>query len=145
MTSLLLVALLVTAQPIPIYVTSIGAANGMTDPNKDNQDTAKDLRDALKGRPGLVLVNDREAATIVLIVQSREKAQITAGFLGAGRDCTVRVTFLYKDVEQDMSASASGGTLSSGGGWSRAAGKVAKQVEHWIKANREQLTTEVQP
>jgi len=49
------------------------------------------------------------------------------------------VKFQYKDFETEMSGSAQGGTLSSGGAWGRAAGKVAKQVEQWVKANREKL------
>jgi hypothetical protein len=51
----------------------------------------------------------------------------------------VRVTFSYNGHETEMSASAQGGTLSSGGAWSKAAGKVAKQVEEWVKANAARL------
>jgi hypothetical protein len=133
------------SKSVPVFVTSAGAANGFTDPNKDNQDTMKDLRDSLKGRKGIVLTDRREDAGIVLVVQSREKAQLTAsplgGILGGGpsRDCTVRVKFIYKDTETEMSGSANGGALMSGGAWSKAAGKVAKQVEQWIDANRTKL------
>lgn len=151
-TSLLFVAALalcpavVGAQTrVPIFVTSIGATDGMTDPNKENQDTMKDLRDSLKGRKGIVLTDRRDDATIVLVVQSREKAQMTvspmSGILGGGpsRDCIVRVKFLYNGTETEMSGSANGGALMSGGAWGKAAGKVAKQVEQWIDANREKL------
>jgi hypothetical protein len=126
--------------PIRVFVTSVGAVNGLTDPNKDNQDTMKDLRDSLKGRKGLVVTDKREDAAIVLVVMSREKAQITAGVFGASRDCTVRVKFIYDGSETEMSASAQGGTLASGGAWSKAAGKVAKQVEEWVKTNRANLS-----
>ena len=133
------------SKAVPIFVTSVGAVDGMTDPNKENQDTMKDLRDSLKGRKGIVLAPRREDAIIVLVVQSREKAQLTvsplSGILGTGpsRDCTVRVKFIYKDTETEMSGSANGGALMSGGAWSKAAGKVAKQVEQWINANKEKL------
>jgi hypothetical protein len=50
------------------------------------------------------------------------------------------VKFIFKDSETEMSASAAGGTLSSGGAWGKAAGKVAKQVEEWVVANRAKLT-----
>ena len=30
--------------PVRLFITSVGAANGFTDPNKDNQDIMKDLR-----------------------------------------------------------------------------------------------------
>jgi hypothetical protein len=70
---------------------------------------------------------------------SREKAQETATGFGVGRDCTVRVKFIFKDSETEMSGSAAGGTLASGGAWSKAAGKVAKQVEEWVSTNRAKL------
>jgi hypothetical protein len=136
-----LVSLPAAAQPkaLAVFVTSVGAADGFTDPNKDNQDTMKDLRSSLKGRSGIVLTERREDALIVLVVQNREKAQLTAGVFGAQRDCTVRVKFVYKSTETELSGSAAGGTLSSGGAWSKAAGKVAKQVEEWVAANKEKL------
>jgi len=126
--------------PVRVFITSVGAANGFTDPNKDNQDTMKDLRDSLKGRKAVVVTDKRDEATIVLVVMSREKAQATATGFGVGRDCTVRVKFIFKDSETEMSGSAAGGALTSGGAWSKAAGKVAKQVEEWIIANRAKLT-----
>jgi hypothetical protein len=71
---------------------------------------------------------------------SRETAQVTAGFLGgAARDRMVRVKFLYKDLETEMSASAQGGTMGSGDAWGNAAGKVMNQVDDWVKANRAKL------
>ena len=66
--------------PVPVFVTSVGAANGFTDPNRDNQDTVKDLRDSLKGyKKELTLIDKREQAVIVLIVQNREKARTVSG------------------------------------------------------------------
>lgn len=125
--------------PVPVFVTSVGAANGFTDPNKDNQDTMKDLRDSIKGKKSLTLVDRREDAAIVLTVMNREKAQTTASVFGAARDCIVRIKFIFKDFETEMSASAQGGTVSSGGAWGKAAGKVAKQVEEWVVANRAKI------
>jgi hypothetical protein len=123
-----------------VFITSVGAANGFTDPNKDNQDTMKDLRDAIKGHKTLALAESRDDAVIILVVMNRETAQVTAGFLGApARDRMVRVKFLYKDLETEMSGSAQGGTLGSGGAWGKAAGKVMKQVDDWVKANRSKL------
>lgn len=74
------------------------------------------------------------------VVMTRETAQMTAGFLGApARDRAVRVKFIYKDFETEMSGSAQGGTLGSRGAWSKAANKVLKQVEEWVTANRSKL------
>lgn len=151
LTLLVAAALAIVATPIAtqrpgptrirVFVTSIGAAGGFTDPNKDNQDTMKDLRDSLRHyNKDLALVDVPDEATIVLTVMNREKAQVTAGFLGApARDCIVRVKFSFKAFETEMSGSAQGGTLTSGGAWSKAAGKVAKQIDQWITANRAKL------
>lgn len=130
---------------VPVFVTSIGASGGMTDPNKENQDTVRDLQRAIQDRKGLTLVDARDAARLVIVVQNREKAQITAGVFGAARDCTVRVTLIYQGHESEMAASAQGGTLASGGAWKKAAGKVASQLEQWVAANHATLTASARP
>jgi outer membrane murein-binding lipoprotein Lpp len=55
----------------------------------------------------------------------------------------IHVTFQAGTVQTELTASAQGGTMMSGGAWSKAAGKIAKQVKEWISANRAQL--EVKP
>ena len=124
---------------IPVFVTSAGAAAGFTDPNKDNQDTMKDLRNSLKGRKGLVVVGRQEDAAIVLTVLGRERAKVTSSFFGPGRDVDLKVKFQYREIETEMSASALGGLATTGGAWKKAAGKIADQVEDWVKANRAKL------
>jgi len=47
--------------------------------------------------------------------------------------------FGVKDFETEMTASAQGGTLGSGGAWSKAASKLMKQVNEWVSANRSKL------
>jgi hypothetical protein len=130
---------------VPVFVTSSGAQGGFTDPNKGNQDSMKNLTSSLKDKKAVCVVSEREKARIVLEVMSREKAQATYGPLGPARDCTVRVKFILGDFETEMSASAAGGTMASGGAWSKAAGKVAKQVEEWVIANREKLDAQTTP
>lgn len=77
---------------------------------------------------------------VVLVVMNRETAQLTAGvFGGAARDRMIRVKFIANGTESEMSASAQGGTLASGGAWGKAAGKIAKQVEDWVKVNGSKL------
>jgi hypothetical protein len=128
------------SKTIAVFVTSDGAGDGFTDPNKGNQDTMKDLRDSLKGRKSIAIAQTREVADIVLVVMDREKSQLTiSGFSGLSRDCVVRVKFIHKDTETMLSGSATSGQFGSGGGWGRAAGKVAKQVEQWIDANKDKL------
>jgi hypothetical protein len=59
--------------PVRLFITSVGAVNGFTDPNKDNQDTMKDLRDEVKGRKSLALAESRDDAAIVLVVMKRPR------------------------------------------------------------------------
>lgn len=124
---------------VPVFVTSAGAANGLSDPNKDNQDSVKDLRNSLKGKKGLTLVESAEDATLVLTVHNRGRSQYTASVFGPGRDVSLNVTLTYKGNESLLSATALGGTGITGGAWKKAAGKIAEQVETWAKTNREAL------
>jgi hypothetical protein len=125
---------------VPVFVTSSGAVDGFTDPNKDNRDTMNDLRQSLKGRKRLEVVDHRDAAVIVLTVLGRDRAlSMPMGFGIVGRDVVVKVRFQYRDVDTEMSASALGGTVGSGGAWRTAASKIASQVDEWIKVNRDKL------
>jgi hypothetical protein len=126
--------------PIPVYVTSVGAVDGMTDPSKDNLDTVRDLKNSLSDhRREVRLVDKGDEASIVLTVQNRDTEGVTASAFGSGRDRTIRVAFKAGGIDTMLTASAMGGTLSSGGAWKKAAGKVADQVRDWIRANHDKL------
>lgn len=129
------------AQPIPFFVTSAGAANGFTDPSKDNADTLKDLTDQLKNKKTLKLVPSREGARVVVVVMNREVGSGGHGglFAGNARDVTVRIKLIVDGAEADMSASAEKATIGSGGAWGRAAKKLANQIDDWVKANHAKL------
>src|SRR4051812_42697629 len=112
-------ASIVPAQPAPadrvkVYVTSVGASAGFTDPSKDNRDTVKDLRDEIRDRKSLVVAESREDAQIVLTVLGRETAGVAAGVLGGpARDRTIRVKFEAGEIQTELTASAQGGTMGS--------------------------------
>jgi hypothetical protein len=126
-------------QTVTVYVTSAGAKDGFTDPSKDNRDSVKDLRDSLNGRKGIRLTDARADAQIVLTVQQRETAGVTVGFFANGRDRIMHVHFEAATVDTDLTASVMGGLAGSGGAWGKAAGKIAKQVEEWVKENGKAL------
>jgi hypothetical protein len=132
--------------PILVFVTSAGTANGFTDPSKDNRDTVKDLRESLsKFKADVRLVETRDEAQIVLTVQDREFGQARGGLaIGSAesRDYKIRVKFQAGAQETELVAvAASDPQLApfTGGAWSKAAGKIAKQVREWAIANRAQL------
>jgi hypothetical protein len=111
---------------VKVFVTSAAAQNGFTDPSKDNADTVKDLRKAIDDQKSLALADSAEDAAIVLTVLGRETANLTGGLMGtAARDRTIRVKFVYQDFKTELTASAQGGTLGSGGAWGKAAKMIA--------------------
>jgi opacity protein-like surface antigen len=124
--------------PVPVFVTSVGAVNGLTDPNKDNQDTTKDLRENIKNdhKKALTLTEKREDAVIVLVVMSRDTtSQGRPGLFSAPmRDYAVHLKFIFRGAETDMSASTQAGA-GSAGAWGKDAEKLGKQVEEWVLAN----------
>jgi hypothetical protein len=110
------------------------------DPDKSNRDTMKDLQDSIKDRRSLALAESREDAAIVLVVMGWETAQVSAGLFGdPARDRIIRVKFQFGDFQTEMTASAQGGTLGNGGAWGKAAGKIVKQVDEWVRANGAKL------
>jgi hypothetical protein len=131
--ALILATQLLSAQaPVTVFVTSAGAVNGFTDPSKENQDSVKDLRFHLKGRKAIALTDTRDDATIVLVVQNREIAGLKKDILGGvNSEAIVRVRFITKGYESELKGSSSL--------WATAAREVAKQVEDWVKANRDKL------
>lgn len=137
----LLFSAVASAQPVPTFVTSAGTSSGFTDPSKDNADTLKDLVGHLKGKKALKLVASREDARVVIVVLNRELSSGGHGglYTGNARDVIVRIKLLVDGVEADMSASAEKAQIGSGGAWSRAAKKLANQVEDWVSANHAKL------
>jgi len=128
--------------PIPVFVVTT-TPEGFT-PVKNVADSTKDLIKSLNGKKGLCLTDQRDRALVVLEVLGREKSQMTATWAGTGRDVTVAVKLTAGTYETTISESAAGGTLMSGGAWGKAAGKVAKRVDEWVRQNREQLTSSPQ-
>ncbi len=126
---------------LTFYVTSAGATNGFTDPNKDNRDTVEDLVKKLKGKKMVSVVQSQEEAKVVVVVMNRELSSGGHGGLWTAnaRDVTVRIKLLVDGVEADMSASSEKAQIGSGGAWGRAASKLANQIEDWVKANRARL------
>lgn len=127
---------------VPVYVTSVGAKSGMTDPSKDNRDTVKNLVDKIKGKHDLELVQRPEDAAIVLTVLGREVSPESSNiWTGApARDKTVRVKFEAGELATELTATASNNSLGMDAGrWTQAAGKIVDQVVVWVKENPSRL------
>lgn len=123
------------ARKVPVFVTSIGAAPGVTDPNKDNQDATEDLATLVDDQPELKSVARRENAKIVLVVQSSEfvevpgkptpESRITAKLVSGNTESmlagvsNVRVAGIDPQMLRALAARA-----------------VARQVNDWVRENR---------
>jgi hypothetical protein len=121
--------------PVPVFVTSVGAADGFTDPDGTRQDSVKDLKGSLAyKKKTLALVEKREDAVVVLTVVSREKG----GFWGPGN--TLRVKMAVPGFETELAPTVRGGAIWQGySQWAPVADRVIKEVDKWVQANRDRL------
>lgn len=126
---------------IPVFVRGAGATEGFTDPSKNRQNSVKDITNKLKGSKVVRLAESESDAVAVLEVLDRETKRETNawGALGGVRQnksyLTVRLTAGEFTTEFE-GESGSKGMLK---GYGAAAGKIVKQLEEWVKTNREKL------
>ena len=138
MKTILLLALATTASAkerppcVKVFVTTAGTPAGFTSPNKGTQDSSKDLVASLGHHKTVCVTPDREKAAIVLEVLGRWK---TTTF-DARRYSTVRVKFIFRDFETELSGSERSGWSD---GWDEVADQIAEQVDRWVKDNRAKI------
>jgi hypothetical protein len=109
---------------VPIFVTASQVADGFTDPSEDRRDSVKDLLLYLKRSKQVVPVETAARAVLVLEVIGREHQRTR------GKEVTVRLT------AGTFSAHLTGDSRNS---YLTAARDIAKQVDQWVKANRQRL------
>jgi hypothetical protein len=121
---------------IPVFVKAAGAVGGFTDPSKDRQNSTKDLLRNLKNSDSVRVVESEKDALAVLEVLDRDTKRETNLWGRQNRSyLAVRLTAGEYSVEF-KGESGSKGVFT---GYGAAAAKVAKQMEAWVKANRERL------
>lgn len=126
---------------IPVFVKSGTTAGGFTDPSKDRQDSMNDLVKKLKDSKSVRSVDSEEEAVAILEVLDREtkrESNINTALFGSRQNksyLTVRLTAGEYSAEF-TGESGSKGVLK---GYGAAAGKVVKQLEDWVKVNRDRL------
>ena len=128
------------AGKVPIFVKSGAPAGGFTDPSKDRQDSARDLCNKIRDSKWVRVADSEQNALVILEVVRRETRAATGGWRAFGPSqskSSLIVRLTAGQFSTDFSGeSTSVGELTSYGA---AAGKVVKQLEEWVKANREQL------
>ncbi len=130
------------AGKVPIFVKSGAAASGFTDPSKDRQDSARDLCNKIRDSKWVRVADSEQDAQVVLEVLRRETRQETGGWTRAfGAPPQSKSSLMVRLTAGEYSTDFSGESTSVGEltSYGAAAGKVVKQLEEWVKANREQL------
>lgn len=131
-----------SATKVPIFVKSGAAGSGFTDPSKDRQDSAKDLCNRIRDSKWVRVADSEQDALVVLEVLRRETRQESKGWARSlGVPPQSKSSLMVRLTAGGYSTEFSGESTSVGEltSYSAAAGKVVKQLEEWVKANREQL------
>ena len=121
---------------IPVFVKSAGSADGFTDPSKARQDSRKDLLKKLKDSKAVVPVDSENDALAVLEVLDRSTDR-KVGLWGAQNKSQVVVRLTAGEYSVEFTGESGSHGIYTG--YSDAAGKVVRQLEAWVKANRERL------
>jgi hypothetical protein len=123
---------------IPIFVKSAAAGGGFTDPSKDRQDSVKDLLNRLKDSDVVrVVQSESEAVAIVEVLDRATKREVN--FWGAQNKSLLAVRLTAGEYSTEFQGeSGSSGVFKDYRG---AARSVVKQLDAWVKANRERLST----
>ena len=134
-------------KPVPLFLTTPATSGGFTDPNKERQDSMKDLTEALSKKKNIRLVTTQEEAIIVLEVLGRDVREDSGSyskmFGGKNEVKNVRVKLTVGEFITELSGSSAGGGFGGGpgrGAWKKAAYKVADQIEKWVQDNQAQLS-----
>jgi hypothetical protein len=132
---------LVAQERIPVFLKSAQTSGGFTDPSKDRQDSTNDLAEKLRDSKAVRQVESEVDAVIVLEVLGREtkrESNLNTALFGSRQNrsyLTVRLTAGEYSAEF-QGESGSKGVLT---GYGDAASKVVKQLDDWVKANRDKL------
>lgn len=130
------------AQDINVYVFTTETRDGFTDPDiEQRRDSVKDLRDALDGERGILLVESPDAADVTLEVLSRAKVGTGNYLLWGGAAAMWKKNTVFVGLTAGEYKTAIQGEAGAGikGHWQRAADNAAKKAREWIKQNRAQL------
>ena len=130
---------------VALFLTTPATSGGFTDPNKERQDSMKDLTEALGKKKNLRLVATQEQAAIVLEVIERgvreDSGTMTRLFGGKNEVKRVQVRLTTGDFVAELTGESAGGGFAVGRGvWKKAACKIADQVEKWVQENQAQLS-----
>ena len=120
---------------VRVYVfTEVAAAASRTAEETERSEAVADMREALKRKKGITLVDDREQANVQMEVMGRERREEPAGSFGGKSVTRMGDTIIRLRVKSGSEeAELKGMGL---GTWGRAANDAAERFLKWI-ARRE--------
>jgi hypothetical protein len=120
---------------VRVYVfTEVATAASPTADDTERLEAVADMREALKRKKGITLVDDREQANVLLEVMGRERREEPTGSFGGKSvtrmgDTIIRLRVKAGDEESEIKGMGLGT-------WARAANDAAERFLKWI-ARRE--------
>jgi hypothetical protein len=121
--------------PARVYVFAAhSTGNGVSDEEQGLEDSARDLRDALRGRAEFVLVATLDEAQLRVEVVNREERDVPVGGFGGTALTRFRETIVRLRVETaDEKAELKGIGRPS---WKSAAKDAADRLTKWVKSHQ---------
>lgn len=119
---------------VRVYVYTAPSASGtQTDEEKGRLDAVRDIRDALRRKSGITLVDDRSLADVVVEITDREQRDAGGGGFGGKMitplgDTIIRLHVTSGGHEAEIKGMAQGT-------WGRAAKDAADRLMKWIARN----------
>jgi hypothetical protein len=139
----LLVSLLVTAAPqgsdklttVRAYVFTDISSSGQSSPEQEGRmDAVREIKDALRKKKGISLVDNRADATLFIEITGREQNEDVQGPFGGKAITSLGDTIIRLHISSDGQESDLKGMGQ--GTWGRAAKDAADRILKWI-ARRE--------
>jgi hypothetical protein len=116
---------------VRVYVYTSQSASGQhTDEEKERLKAVDDMRDALRKKKGLAIVDDRSQADVLVEVVGREQREPPLGGFGGKTitpmgDTIIRVHTVWGEEQADLKGIGQGT-------WGRAAKDAADRILKWI-------------
>jgi len=115
-----------------VYIYTAESPSGVvSDEEQGRRDSLRDLRDAMRRKSGIVLVDDRDHAQVVVEVIGREKREGPQGGFGGKSVTEFGETILRLHVKAAEAEAEIKGIAQAY--WSRAAKDAAERLTKWIR------------
>jgi hypothetical protein len=123
---------------VPVFVKSVGADQGFTDPSKDRQDSVKDLTERIeRSRVVRVVASEREATAVIEVLD--RATTLHTNLLGPQNKSSLIVRLKARDYSTEFTGVSGAKAMLTG--YASAASSVVDQLEAWVTSNRDRLET----